>query len=81
MAPGSYENWPASGSGDVSLARPDENRHLKLWRCSGRREPWSGGVELAERVEFAEAPFGGGGQVGLDDGEVGEPLDGPPASS
>ena len=35
----------------------------------------------AEGVEFADAPFGGGGQVGLDDGEVGEPVDGAPASS
>ena len=35
----------------------------------------------AEGVEFADAPFGGGGQVGLDDGEVGESFDGAPASS
>ena len=35
----------------------------------------------AEGVEFADAPFGGGGQVGLDDGEVGEPVDGAPASA
>jgi hypothetical protein len=31
----------------------------------------------AEGVEFADAPFGGGGQVGLDDGEVGEPWGAP----
>jgi len=37
--------------------------------------------EVAERVEFADAPFGGGGQVGLDDREVGESGHGAPAAS
>jgi hypothetical protein len=34
-----------------------------------------------ERVEFSDAPFGGGGQVGLDDGESGETAEGAPAAS
>src|SRR5450756_2563441 len=49
----------------------------------GFESGWHPGVafeEVAEGVEFADAPFGGGGQVGLDDGEVGESLDGPPAA-
>src|SRR5208282_4511703 len=37
--------------------------------------------ELAECVEFAETPFGGGGQVGLDDREVGEAVEGAPAAA
>ena len=37
--------------------------------------------EVAEGVESADAPFGGGREVGLGDGEVGEALDGPPAAS
>src|SRR5450756_1690614 len=49
----------------------------------GFESGWHPGMaveEVAEGVEFADAPFGGGGQVGLDDGEVGESLDGPPAA-
>ena len=45
---------------------------------------WYPGVaveEVAEGVEFADAPFGGGGQVGLDEREVGESFDGPPGAS
>ena len=37
--------------------------------------------EIAESVEFADAPFGGGGQVGLDDGEVGQTGQCAPAAS
>nr|WP_300613679.1 hypothetical protein [Trebonia sp.] len=37
--------------------------------------------EVAEGVEFADLPFGCGGQVGLDDGELGQALQGAPASS
>src|SRR5580698_5856979 len=41
-----------------------------------------GAVEqVAEGVEFADAPFGGGGQVGLDDGEFGQAFDGAPAAA
>ena len=36
---------------------------------------------MAEGVEFVESPFGGGVQVGLDDGEVGEALQGAPAAA
>ncbi len=43
--------------------------------------PGAAAEQVTEGVELAEAPFGGGGQVGLDDGEVGESLDGPPAAS
>lgn len=42
------------------------------------------GQELGRRdvdvFEAPEAPFGGGGQVGLDDGEVGQPGQGAPAA-
>ena len=39
------------------------------------------GEQAAEGVEFDDAPFGGGGQVGLDDREVGETGQGAPAAS
>jgi hypothetical protein len=48
---------------------------------AGGGEPCAAVEQVAEGVEFAEAPFGGGGQVGLDEREVREPVDGPPASS
>ena len=37
--------------------------------------------QVAEGVKFADAQFGGGGQVGLDDGEIGESFNGAPGSS
>ena len=37
--------------------------------------------EVAEGVEFAGTPFRGGGQIGLDEGELGEPFQGSPAAS
>jgi hypothetical protein len=37
--------------------------------------------QAAQGVDFAEAPPGRGGQVGLDDGEVGQSLQGAPASA
>ena len=46
-----------------------------------RRHPGVAVEEVAEHVEFADAPFGGGGQVGLDDREVGESGHGAPAAS
>ena len=45
------------------------------------RKPCVAVEEVAEGVELADAPFGGGGQVGLGYGEVGESLDCPPAAS
>ncbi len=53
---------------------------LSSWFKAGW-EPCMAVEQVAEGVEFAEAPFGGGGQVGLDDGEVGESFEGAPASS
>ena len=41
-------------------------------------EPGAGGEELGEGVECVDAPFVGGGQVGADDGEVGQAGDGAP---
>src|SRR5579859_1253185 len=43
--------------------------------------PGAAAEKGAEGVEFAVAPSGGGGQVGLDDGEVGEAVEGAPASA
>ena len=37
--------------------------------------------QVAEGLEFADAPFGGSGQVGLDDREAGEPGEGPPGAA
>jgi len=37
--------------------------------------------EVAEGVEFGDAPFGGGGQVGVDEGELGESFEGSPGAS
>jgi hypothetical protein len=45
------------------------------------RDPGVAVEEAAECVEFADAPFCGGGQVGLDDREVSEPGEGPPAAA
>ncbi len=45
------------------------------------RDPGVTAEQIAEGVELAEAPFAGGGQVGLDQREVGEALQGPPAAS
>jgi hypothetical protein len=53
---------------------------LSVWLECG----WYPGVaveQAAEGVDFAEAPSGGGGQAGLDDGEVGQSLEGAPASA
>jgi hypothetical protein len=47
----------------------------------GGRYPGVAVEEVAEGVEFADAPFGGGGQVGLDDREVGEAVEGAPAAA
>ena len=54
---------------------------MNLWRRGSGRKPRSACEELAEGVEFAEAPFGGGGQIGLDDREVGEAVEGAPAAA
>jgi len=45
------------------------------------REPGVAAEEVAEGVEFADAPFRGGGQVRLDEGELGESFEGPPAAT
>ena len=45
------------------------------------REPGVATEEVTEGVEFADAPFRGGGQVGLDEGELRESFEGPPAAS
>src|ERR1019366_3938042 len=45
------------------------------------REPCLAGEQSAERVELVDSPFSGGGQVGLDERELGETLQGAPASS
>jgi len=37
--------------------------------------------EVAEGVEFADAPFSGGGQIGLDEREFGESFEGSPGTS
>ncbi len=44
-------------------------------------QPGSGGEQLVEGVEFVEAQLGDGVQVGLDDGEVDESLQGAPGAS
>jgi hypothetical protein len=43
-------------------------------------EPCVAVEEVAESIEFADAPFGRGGWVGVGHREVGEPLEGAPAS-
>src|SRR6266516_3448521 len=53
---------------------------LSGWFEAGRY-PGVAVEEVAEGIGFAEAPFDGGGQVGLDDREVGESFDGPPGAS
>jgi hypothetical protein len=44
-------------------------------------QPGAGGEELGERAQSTDAPLGGGGQVGADDGEVGQALEGAPAAA
>jgi hypothetical protein len=53
---------------------------LSRW-FDARRQPGVAVEEVAEGVEFADAPFGGSGQVGLDDREAGEPGEGPPGAA
>ena len=51
---------------------------------AGFESGWHPGVaveEAAECVELGDAPFRGGGEVGLDDSEVGESVEGAPAAS
>jgi hypothetical protein len=51
---------------------------------AGFESGWHPGVaveEAAECVELGNAPFRGGGEVGLDDSEVGESVEGAPAAS
>jgi hypothetical protein len=50
-------------------------------RGEGRRKPGAGREELGEDVEFVSAPFGGGVEVGANDGEVGESLQCSPRSA
>ena len=45
------------------------------------REPWGAVEEAAKGVDGVDVPFGGGGEVGLDGGEVGQSLQGAPASA
>ena len=45
------------------------------------RKPGVATEEVAERVEFGDAPFRGGGQVGLDERELGESFEGSPRAS
>jgi hypothetical protein len=45
------------------------------------REPGVAVEEVAEGVELADAPFRGGGQVRLEEGELGESFEGPPAAT
>src|SRR6266567_6382992 len=65
---------PLSGGSGVAI-QPE------LWRCGCGREPWSGGEELGEGVKLVDSPLASGGQVGLDDREVGESVEGSPASA
>ena len=45
------------------------------------RDPGAAVEQVAEGVEFADSPFRGGGYVGLDKGELGEPGEGAPAAA
>jgi hypothetical protein len=79
---------PAAGTGDDPLAvdvpavgdlRSGAVRPVAVLR--GRdcgREPGAVGEQHGEGVEGVDAPFGGGGQVGLDDREVGQAGEGAP---
>ena len=71
---------PASSHGRFTSARPGGGAALSGWFEAGR-EPGVAAEEVAEGVEFADAPFRGGGQVGLDEREFGESFEGPPAAS
>src|SRR6266545_867309 len=48
-------------------------------RAERGRQPRPGRKQLPQRLELVHAPLGGGGQVGLDHREVGQPLQGAPA--
>ena len=71
---------PASSHGRFMSARPGGGAALSRWFDAGR-EPGVAAEEVAEGVEFADAPFRGSGQVGLDDRESGESFEGSPAAS
>ena len=61
---------------DTELLR----RSYSAWANRGW-QPGAVGEQLGEGVERVDAPFGGGGQVGVDDREVGESFQGAPAAS
>src|ERR1019366_3306903 len=62
-------------------AEPARSRgSYSAWANRGS-QPGAVGEQLGEGVERVDAPFGGGGQVGVDDREVGESFQGAPAAS
>jgi hypothetical protein len=50
-------------------------------RGQGWGKPWPGGEQLTQGIEGVDAPLGGGGQIGLHHGEVGESGQGAPAAT
>jgi hypothetical protein len=44
-------------------------------------QPGAGGEELLQGLEFVSPPCGGGVEVGVDDGEVGESFEGAPGAA
>ena len=44
-------------------------------------QPGAGGEQFDEGLVFVFSPFGGGGEVGVHEGEFGEPVQGAPAAA
>ncbi len=75
-----YQRQTQTGAAQFSFTKGN----LMWWRglsarAEGWRQPRPGGKQPAERLELAHAPLGSGRQVGLHDGKLGQPLQGPPA--
>src|ERR1700730_18849650 len=82
----------ASGPGCLFVTRRRAGGRICLAAVRGAFAWWFTGVRLrgsqgwpvnsrGEGVECVDAPFAGGGQVRLDDGEVSESLQGAPAAA
>ena len=65
----------------VCAPRPGRPLGVQVGGATGHEQVQFAQVRLGPRVEFAEPPFGGGGQVRPDDREVGEAAGRAPASA
>ena len=79
-------DWPTpiAGTPNSTLCirtQAGPTARVQVGGATGHEQVQFAQVRLGPRVEFAEPPFGGGGQVRPDDREVGEAAGRAPASA